>query len=280
MKKLFSPLMIVVLIATMLLPACHSKKNHPLDDELLEHLDFLKKLTNDDSQVSDYSVHLDYRVEVDTLILMVDFLKAHPEIIEEIKDTAIAHAYVVERLAEMDIIPLVYKNAMTIGMEISQNGEKPFVRYVLPFEETEYYNRLINEMLENDEVFGEGEQVELPFSEEDFSDLDWKASIKLIDDSVFGPVPLIIDEIQTLSRLETNGTEHLMYFDIVSDQLPSEEALEEMLIPVYKSQLSKQYGVVADKLCKAKVKFHVVLHSTILDQDIANFIVSSDELFH
>lgn len=275
MKRFFTNVMTVAVLVTVLLSACHKQKNHPLDEELVNRLEEQKELLN----TEDSPITLNYRVEVDTLILTVNFKEEVDGMMEFMADTNNVQGYVFERLVEMDIIPLVYRNGITTGMELTLKGDKPFARFVIPFEDLE----VIKEMLsgEVDEAqFGEGEEVELPFSEEDFTDLDWKTSLKMIDDSVFGRVPMVIDEIQTLSRLETNGSEHLLYFDVKSDQLPSEEALEEMLMPAYKSQLSRQYGVIADKLCKAKVNFHVVLHSTILDQDIANFTVSADELFH
>ncbi|MCQ2383347.1 MAG: hypothetical protein MJZ96_00495 [Paludibacteraceae bacterium] len=275
MKRLFTYVTAATLLVAMLLSACHKQKNHPLDEELVNRLEEQKELLN----TEDSPITLDYRVEVDTLILTVDFKKEVDGMMAFMADSNNVQGYVFERLLEMDIIPLVYKNGITTGMELTLKGDKPFARFVIPFEDLDIIKEMLTGAIE-EVPFGEGEEMELPFTEEDFADVDWKTSIKMIDDSVFGPVPLVIDEIQTLSRLETNGNEHLLYFDVKSDQLPSEEALEEMLMPAYKSQISRQYGVIADKLCKAKVNFHIVLHSTLLDQDIANFTVSADELFH
>ncbi|MDO4191231.1 MAG: hypothetical protein Q4D14_06065 [Bacteroidales bacterium] len=260
--------------------ACGNKtKNHVLSEPFKNHLEEVMKEANEVNEVDLNGVKskTTYRVDADTIIITIEYDEPNADIndYKNLYDVDIFKENAILLMDAYDLLLYAMEDSVSVGIECALKDQGVYIRYVMPFPEiAEYVENYLQSMMENTET------LEHPFDESDFVDLDWKASLKVIDDTIFGPLPYVVDETQTLTRLETNGNEHLLYFEVTGADKISQETIDEYIIPAYKRQLSAQYSVIADKLCAAKVVIHAVVHSTELDEDLFNFTVTADELFH
>lgn len=274
-KKLQSlAIVLLALVCVAVLASC-KKKPQPrqMSPELETELLQIEKELNSDSTMLAFFKSVSHFVEADTLFLAFEINgEAHDTI--AYADTAEIKAMALQMLVYSLPIYQIHADSLSFGVEYRLSDINWKRHAVVPFAMID----TIIKMNEADNVALEDE--ELPYTAEEFVNLDWRASIDTINNRLYGgELPGPIDEVTTLQKVEVNGKECLIYFLVDVDQDVDQEYVEQQFRPSSAEVLAVQYAAIGQKLVDASVQFRIVHHSTISNKDLINIVIPAKELF-